>query len=460
MRTGSIEPDRSRGRLDFDLVYGLFVLFLLVNLFLLLDPFYAGYDEFRVNRQLGPVKYVALLVAVCAGVLGLARISLTGIPRGAYAALWRGWPILALGVYIFCGSAYGRTVLDIKAGFLPLAMGVLGFPIAVILFFAVEKPYKLVATFFWALLGAGLYAAALIVVKRIEGGQAFHSEIFLIVPLAVYFFLRSTSRWFAWTVLLCMVATGLATNKYTGYLILLVTILYLVVPWAGRYLRHPAGSRSLRHQVVAKRWMLLGGIVITLLLFCAFVAFLFMNRGQYLPSGSVDIRSQLYLGAWQDFLASPVYGDAFVAQSARPLVGITVMGQSQIVTHSDILDLVAHGGLVAVLLFGFGVLRVLHPSRSGSLQVSPREGAETQGLSAVIVCGVLVALFNSPLLLIPISVMFWFALGLLSAVNASESRAIAHLMSRTCAPRPPPTAGPCKTSWSAPPGSTRPWSQT
>ncbi len=402
-----------RGRFDLDPVFGLFVLFLLVDVYLLLDPFYLGWYEFRVTRDLGPVKYAPLFVGLCACALGLARTMLTqgAIPRAIFAAMWTGWPITLLATYMFVGSLYARFVLDIAQTFLPVALGMLGFPIAVILFSVTRKPSRLITGFFWTLLAASPYAMAWIARKRIAGGQAFHTEIFLIVPLATYFFCASKSRWFAWLVLISMVATGLATNKLTGYATLLLTLLCILLPVV---------AKALRRGRAVERFTVAYALFLASLLLAAGVAFLYLNKQQYLPSGSPDVRSQTYSVAWHTFLASPGYGDAFAGQTIQWVVGLHVLGEPHVVTHSDLLDILSHGGIVGILLFLVGLYRVLFPGvRRAAAAASSIRRAQEHGLVAIVLCGIFVAAFNAPFLSPQIATLFWFAVGLLAALHVS-----------------------------------------
>jgi len=410
MRLTASATREKRGRVDLDPVFGLFVLFMLVDLCLVLDPFNPGLYELRLRRDLGPVKYTALWVGLVA--CGLAATAFRGaIPRTISSAMLTGWPLTLLATYMLVGSFYARFVLHIKETFLPEAMGMLGFPIAVILLSATRRPSRFIASFFWALLAASPYAMAWIIRKRVEGGQAFHEEIFLILPIAVYFFHASKSRWFAWLILLSMVFTGLATNKLTGYGTLLLTILCLLAPVV---------TKALRRSRLGERVVVLYTLFTALLLLAGGGVFLYLNREQYLPSGSPDVRLRTYSAALQTFLSSPVYGDAFAGPTTQWLVGLHVLGEPHVVTHSDLLDILSHGGAIGFLLLLVGLYRVLSPALRGGATASSIRSAQEHGLVAVVVCGTFVAIFNPPFLDPQIGILFWFAAGALAALHASD----------------------------------------
>lgn len=402
-----IGATESRVRTDLDLVYALFLVSLAVALYLLLDPFYTGVGVYRITRDLGLIKYAALILAGGTATLGAAGKGLfdSGLPPEAYSALRRGWPLFVLAAFILGGSAYAKWGLKIQNTLLPSGISFLGFPVAIIIYFTVANSRRLVSTFFWALLIVAPYEIAWIIVKRLEGGQAFHMEIFLIIPLAVYFFYALHSRLFSWAIVACMTLTGLTTNKYTGYGTLAVTLSFLAVPPASRFLRRK--DLTLRLAFIYVGFVL--GAMIALV-----SAYLFIHRHQYLPTGDINVRSQTYWAAWQDFLSSPLYGDAFIGSSLQSLVGLTVLGQRRISTHSDLLDILAHGGLLGIGLYLYGLLRVGRLALSAVLSQSfPGEWPQIYGLLSIVACGVFVMAFNPLFMTAQVSSLFWMAVGLL-----------------------------------------------
>ncbi len=401
---------RFENPLDFDIGKVFFYLFMFFALFLLIDPFYTGYGAFRVTRDLGPLKYTAMVFGA-----GALFFSLTGMllkPRNKQAP-WReslahAWPILLFGLLVLVGSLVARNYLDIKETFLQLAIGILGFPLAVILFWSIGNRMLVARRFMQALLLVLPVVIGWVVVKRIQGGQAFHTEIFLFVPLAVYFFLSLKWRWLAWGVLLSTIVLGIASHKNTAYLVLLVTLLHLLLIGMAR---RPARDISLRRALVVY------GLFVVLLVGAAAVSFLLLNREEYLPSGNVEARSITYTAAINRFLDSPIYGTGFLDTSLVQLYGLKVLGSDTLVTHSDLLDIFSHGGLFGAALFLFGVYRVFFRAvavlRS---RADDQVKSMIHGLSVIVVCGLITASFNSPLITLTIAVLFWFAFGLLAAV--------------------------------------------
>ena len=117
------------------------------------------------------------------------------------------------------------------------------------------------------------------------------------------------------------------------------------------------------------------------------------------------------------------------------LSGIVIFNSNLLVSHSDALDLLANGGLLAVLLLVAGVWSVF--SRVGQAlrgQCSDLERALLHGLSAIVLGGFITASFNSPGLALPVGSLFWLSLGLLYALACSAAHRRAEERARAHAP--------------------------
>lgn len=405
--------DRSSNPLDMDLGKALFYVFLFASLFLLTDPFFSGYGEFRFIRDLGPIRYLGFLFGVGAAALSMAGMALN-VPRASQPP-WRrtlidAWPILLFGVLVIAASLVTRFHLDIRETFLQMGVSVLGFPLAVLLFWSIgDRDRMLVARrFLHALLVALPIVIGWVVAKRLEGGQAFHIEVFLFIPLAIYFFLTTEQRWFAWLILVSVIFLGIVSFKNTAFLVLAVTLAHFLVIGLARQPASWAGpTRALLYYV-----LFVGGLMAA-----AAVSYLLLNRETYLPSGNVEVRTEVYEAAIARFLASPIYGTGFVDSAVVPLSNRLILGDDQLTTHSDMLDILSHGGVLGALLFVYGVGRVYLRSVATLWQgVDEEARAVIHALSAIVISGLVTAAFNGPLNVIPIAILFWFALGLLAAV--------------------------------------------
>lgn len=398
-------------QLDFDIGKVFFYLFLFISLFLMVDPFYSGYGAFRVTRDLGPIKYAGLVFGTGALFFCLLGMGIN-LPRAKQppwrASLAHAWPILLFGTLVLAGSLMARNYFDIKETFLQLGIGIAGFPLAVILFWSIGDRMLVARRFLQSLLLVMPIVIGWVVVKHLQGGQAFHTEIFLFVPLAVYFFLSLKRRWLAWGILLSAIALGIVSNKNTAYLVLLVTLVHLLLIGMAH---RPQRDISLRRALVVY------GLLVVLLLGVAAVSFLLLHHDEYLPSGNVEARSITYEAAINRFLDSPIYGTGFMDTTLVQLTGLKVLGGDTLITHSDMLDVLSHGGLLGAMLFLFGVYRVFF--RAVAVLRSPVDDdvkSLVHGLGVIVVCGFITASFNSPLITLTTGVFFWFAFGLLAAV--------------------------------------------
>ncbi len=69
-----------------------------------------------------------------------------------------------------------------------MGMAVFGFLIGVLVVWLSKTPQKMINSLMRFLLVFSLYALVWIIYTRLQSGQAFHTEIFLIIPVFMYFF--------------------------------------------------------------------------------------------------------------------------------------------------------------------------------------------------------------------------------------------------------------------------------
>ncbi len=393
-----------------------FTMFMILALYALLDPFYTGFGVFRVTRDIGPLKYVPLILGFTIAGLALARIYSTQSPirRLALRATLSGSvPLIIFGIWVISASLYARIFLNIEETYLQLGAGVLAYFHALVLYVAEPRGLAIARRFmFWLIIVAMPFMFTWLLISRINGGQAFHTEIFLLTPLAVYAYLHFKQRPLAWLIMLTAIAAGILSQKNTGYLVTLLVCSHLLILGFGRH-RFSKG-------VLRFGWLVL------LLIVTGIVLFLFINREEYLPTGSTHVRFVTYLNAWGKFISSPIYGVGFSETTLVQLEGgVKVMGDvDQVVTHSDLLDILSHGGVFAIsLLLAILVGRLRQAKRALAMRPDPESRALIHGLVSIIISGLIVAAFNVPWLSLTIALFYWFALGLLQAVATDVLRA-------------------------------------
>lgn len=395
------------------------LVFLFVSLFFLIDPFYSGFGPFRVTRDIGPVKYVGILAGLCAAYIGFVGLAMRR-DKTAHS-LWRqcirtSLPLLVFASIVLLGSLYARFELDIKETFLQLGLGVLGVPIAITLYWVTGNKHYAARRYLQTLTIAFPIVIGFIVWKRLEGGQAFHTELFLFVPLSIYYFLTLKSRFLAWLGLLVTAITTIISFKNTAFLIQIAVLLHL----AAIYL-----PDRIRRVGTVQKLLIIYFSGTAAIIALAAATYLIIERDQYLPSGNVKVRMHTYEAAFERFKESPIVGKMFTDSGQVELEGYQILGSSTIVTHSDLLDIASHGGIVAVLLLAIGYWRTLQKSRSAlKLSLTTQERAIVHTLLSIVACGLITALFNSPLVSVLIAVLFWFAVGLLISISQSKRNGV------------------------------------
>jgi len=393
--------------------------FVAITLVLMLDPRNPGYEiggvNLRLPRDLGPIKYLGLAFGWVAWMLSLAGQRYNNDHRPLPvrdSPFLRSWPLMACMAFILAGSLYARWVLDIQETFLPAALGMSAYFIGLAYMLEVRDPTGPVRGYVALITLAAFFMVWQIADRWVRGGQAFHEEIFLLVPLAVYGLLigRPGRRWIGWLGLLGALIVTVLSHKNTSYMMAALTVGYLLVFGTVEFRRRYSGL---------KRVVL--GYGATLVLIAVLIALLavFLHYQDQMPSGSPAVRRQTYRMMFEHFLKNPLYGDAFAASSLLELwmYGGKVYGKYTALTHSDFVDVLARGGVVGILLF-LGALYV--PLRLALPHLfrerDRRRRAALHGLLAVFLGGILVMLFNPIMVNLPINAMFWLTAGLLAGL--------------------------------------------
>lgn len=394
----------------------LFWIFLTAAILLLLDPLNPGVDTeagyLRLPRDIGPLKYAALAF----GAMGLG-LSVAGLPlfdpgRWRYftSSLKLSWPVLLCGLFILAGSLYARFVLGIKETYLASGLAMTAFPIGLAMIAESRDPLKTVHAYFVVLLLASVYMTVEIVLQRRQGGQAFHEEIFLLVPLAVYWFLVNEKNWSAWFWVLGFAAVAIVSYKNTSYLVLLLVLGYVF--WlliARKFLSYRGDG--------LRRFVFGYGLTLVLIAALAVSAFALVHYQERLPSGNTDVREYVYRMAWEKFLASPIYGTAFADNTNIDFPFFPIMGQYQIINHSDWLDVLARGGALGFALFLGALFTPFWLSASRTKPAETRLRACLHGLRAIGLSGMVVMLFNPVMLNMAVGTLFWLNAGLLAGLG-------------------------------------------
>jgi O-antigen ligase len=141
-----------------------------------------------------------------------------------------------------------------------------------------------------------------------------------------------------------LLAAAVLNQKLTGYIIAAMALLHIVVV---------AGWRRL---LPKWRWPYVMGAAVFTLAVAAVLTLLYFEFRQYLPRGNVDVRMKQYEAAMRQFFESPIWGGAYTAGSGEAYrESFRVLN---IPTHSDVLDILKHGGLIGFALFAWGYFKI------------------------------------------------------------------------------------------------------
>ncbi len=326
--------------------------------FFFTDPFYGG----------ALTKSTFAKMAVLALVFGSTTLHAAGraitVPgrfRVAFAEVLRAWwPLLVLSLLIVIGSTYARLADDIKENFLAMGLAMLFLPLMAVALRTSDRLF-----FFLKALGTVyvVMVLAMLVVLALRL-HVFHEEIYVAMPLAGYFLCARPLR--AWQVLLGLLLIGLCmlSIKNTTFLLALATLAGCAFVW------------SLRFGRTRPRLLALTTLYMTTLLLLAALAAAWWWFREELPSGNTEYRMEMYGIAWRHFLDSPLWGMGFTGSSVNYFTLYRVDTPVQnLPTHSDVLDLLAQGGLFAIALWLATLWRILRMGwdainvLSGSIQV-------------------------------------------------------------------------------------------
>lgn len=391
--------------------------FVAITLVLMLDPLNPGYEiggvNLRLPRDTGPIKYLGLAFGWLAWMLSLAGQRYNNDRRPLLqreSPFLYSWPVMLCFGFILAGSLYARVVLDIQETFLPAALGMSAYFIGLAYMIEVRDPVAPVRGYVALLALVMPYMVWHIVDRWVRGGHAFHEEIFLLVPLAVFGMMNSERKWIGWLGALGALAVTVLSHKNTSYMVAALTLGYLLVFGTIEFRRRYSGL---------KRVVLGYGATLVLIVVLIGLIGVFLHFQEQMPSGSPAVRRQTYRMMFELFLQSPLYGNAFATSSLLELwmYGGAVYDKYTALTHSDFMDILARGGIVGMLLF-LGTLYV--PLRLAWPHLfrerDRRRRAALHGLTAIFLGGILVMLFNPILVNLPINALFWLTAGLLTGL--------------------------------------------
>lgn len=365
------------------------------------------------------LKHLALLIALPAVALTFlgSRLAapLRPQPAGSPAAVL--WPLLLLALLIVAGSLHARFVQGIQNTFLNVGLYMLTAYGAAVMVTRSGAPAALVRGYFRILLAAAAVMAAYLFANY-GVRQVYHEQIFLVIPMAVLFFAQPRGVLLRWTGCAFFLAMAWLSQKYTSYLIGALTAAYLFFALA---VPRAAPRPGLQRAMVIY-WALLVGAAVA-----GGFAWLGMTGSMDLPTGNVDYRTYTYLNALDRFLESPLWGTLFAVEAVEKFTLYSVgVANNMLATHSDILDLLANGGVLGVALWLLALARVARAVQANLLRRELRDDPRVPYAHALIVmsaAGVLTYAFNPILLQPAMAYLLWTNLGLLVGLALTAASA-------------------------------------
>ncbi len=388
----------------------------------------------RLEKQL-TTKHLPLFMALSAALFVVVGHALFPPEPGRRArlpsVLRAGLPLALLGLWILGGSLWTRNANGINNTF--LGMGLYMLFALVVARVVVLSPARdrLVRGFLFGAAAVAALMMARMAVEITERNVAYHELEALTIPLAVYFAMRPnrTPKWHALLIMLFLLG-GLVYRKNTGYLVMLATAAYLwLVHWRFRFVESP----GFRRLVIV--WLVALGMAAA-----SVVAYRAVIGAEWFPSGNPQYRMKTYETAWSNFQASPGWGNGFTASATEKFKDFDIrVARGVLPSHSDVLDLAAHGGLLALALWIWAYARAGRLAWTALLRRRPVDDitAAAHTLACMNLTAIIVYAFN-PIMLQPVKAfLLWGQFGLLLGLALHAVREAAPARANAWYPRPP-----------------------
>jgi O-antigen ligase len=298
---------------------------------------------FGFQLQVSTIKHFPLMLLMPSLVLHFVggRINRSPVPAGAVWGIT--WPLVLMAIFVVVGSLVARLELKVPETFLTLGLYLLLLP----LFAATPNHSQHAAS--WAKWLSALWIVTALVAlvgqaARYTQEGLLHEIEYVVVGAFFLLFYLARAAWLKLLALVLMVAAVAVNHKLTGFLLLAMAFLYIGLDWGWRRL----DRRWRGFYVVAA--------IVMAALFVAGLALAFFEFRQLLPTGNPEVRLKQYENAWRQFLDSPIWGSAYLEGSGE--VFMQNARALNIPTHSDVLDMLKHGGLIAFGLFVWGYWKI------------------------------------------------------------------------------------------------------
>lgn len=330
------------------------------------------------------------------------------------------WLVIFASVVVL-GSGYARFKVGIEETFLTLGLFMFLVPISKWYIINSQAPWKLLKAIlgiymFWA------FTALIIQFIFFRKFEVFHSREHMVLPMVAGLLYYSPVLAVRVLGVLAVVVGAIAVSKITAFIVGIITLTYMFGLSLYPKIRFQRDALMRTFSVVA---FVMG---VSIAVVGAFTAY--KLAGDAAPSGNVGFRAHTYAIAFDKFKASPIWGVAFTKQAVVKFDLFTVASETQTLpTHSDLLDILAAGGLLSALLWLGGVVPKIRSALSDvsfhAHQLEWRELIVHQCFLILIFTGLVVSAFN-PIFNIPNTAsVFWLAFGcMLSTTQLCKAKVV------------------------------------
>lgn len=334
-------------------------------------------------------------------------------PRVLPARMSDLWPFSLFGLFVFVGSIYARMFNGVEETFITMGL---------FLFLGLHASYWLITTalnpeqLIKRISAVYIVSATIALVFQLVGSHGthvYHSQEHLVVTAMGYWLIAARSGRSMLFGTLLMVLSAVALNKLTGYIVCLIIGLFAYLEWLdARTLQISDRVKADIIKLLAWAACLVGSTLV-------YGVYLFVRSN--LPDGNTVYRMHTYEKAWDKFLDSPLWGSAFTQPSVEKFELFQVASTTQrLPTHSDPLDILAHGGLTAALLLSFGLGPLIWKAFSSLRDRSKWCNHDTLRAHCklhflIVISGISVFAFNPVLNTAANAQLYWTSVGVLAA---------------------------------------------
>lgn len=253
--------------------------------------------------------------------------------------------VIALFLVLFLGSLYARLFQGLQITFLGQSLVIIGFFYGYIIANHINQ--KFLYNF---IIGTLLFISPFIFfgVFRQEWGHGVphHEIVYLILPVLLFPYIQYRSIKSLILSVGLLILFSYASGKNTVYLIVLLYLLFSVFLFL-----HKKKDNEL-NKIISN--------TITIVFSCILIVILYniwalLYYGGEISTGNTNFRLFLYANAFERFLESPIIGNLFTVEPVhkmRSFFGASYTGEyTKLPTHSDLLDVLANGGIVFFIIF-------------------------------------------------------------------------------------------------------------